>query len=342
MASIGTADPMENILLIRLKSIGDVLFTLPAVHAVRENFPEARLHFLVSHENAPLLRGFSDIDEVIPLDRAVYFSTNLKAMCAGTFQLLRWLRRQHFSRVIDFQGYGETELLAWWTGAPLRWGSVYNRSRGWLYTRGVWRNDRLHLADWNLSLLQQCGLRIGPLRNEFMLPGDALADAKHFFAANNLDTAKSTLYLQPLTSSPQKNWPLEKYLALARFWRERGIQIIFSGGPGDRSRLEQAQAKGFVVAAGIPRLTDAGLMKLSTLIVGGDTGFLHLAVALGKRVLMLIKRVGPGAPVPFRHPDWIVEPRAALTVEHVELQQVLQASVAAFDECGVTKRLSNA
>jgi heptosyltransferase-1 len=50
-----------NILLIRLKSIGDILFTLPAVHALRENFPDAKLHFLVSGEHAPLLRGFPDI-----------------------------------------------------------------------------------------------------------------------------------------------------------------------------------------------------------------------------------------------------------------------------------------
>src|SRR5271170_6413297 len=61
----------KNILLIRLKSIGDVLFTLPAVHVVRENFPAAKLHFLVSREYTPLLRGFGEIDGIIPLNRAV-------------------------------------------------------------------------------------------------------------------------------------------------------------------------------------------------------------------------------------------------------------------------------
>lgn len=328
-------DRHDNILLIRLKSIGDILFTLPAVHAVRENFPGARLHFLVSREHAPLLRGFAEVDEILPLDRAVYSSGNLRAAVSRTFELLRVLRRKKFSLAIDFQGYGETEILSWWSGAPRRWGCVYNRSRGWLYTRGVRRNDKIHAADWNLSLLQQCGLQIGPVRNEYVLPDDAFGEARQFFAANDLDTGKPTLYLQPFTSSPHKNWPLENFLALARFWRERGIQIIFSGGPGDRPRLESAQADGFAVAAGIPRLTDAGLMKLSTVVVGGDTGFLHLATALGKRVLMLIKRSGPGAAVPFRHPDWIVEPQAGFAVEHIELERVLKASVAAFDECRV-------
>ena len=324
-----------RILIIRLKSIGDILFTLPAVHAVHDNFPDAKLCFLVSKENALLLRGFSEIDEVIPLDRAVYFSKNLQAMCRGTFELLCRLRAPGFSRVIDFQGYGETEILSWWTGAPQRWGCVYHPPRGWLYTRRVRRNEHIHPAEWNLALLKQCGLQIGLVRNEYVLPDDAFGEARQFFAVNSLDPGKPTLYLQPFTSTPFKNWPLENFLALARFWHKRSIQVIFSGGLGDRPRLEPAQADGFTVAAGIPRLTDAGLMKLSTVVVGGDTGFLHLATALGKRVLMLVKRTGPGATVPFQHPDWIVEPEAGFAVEDIELERVLKASVAAFNECNV-------
>ena len=325
----------NNILLVRLKSIGDILFTLPAVHVLRENFPDARLHFLVSKEYAPLLRGFAEIDEILPLDRAVYHSGNLKSAVFSTFELLRVLRRKRFSLAIDFQGYGETEILSWWSGAPRRWGCVYHPPRGWLYTRGVRLNYQIHPADNHLALLRESGLRPGEIRNEFILPPEALAAAGQFFAAHHLDPVRSTLYLQPFTSSPHKDWPMENYLALARFWRERSVQIVFSGGPGDRPRLEPAQADGFTVAAGVPRLTDAGLMKLSTVVVGGDTGFLHLATALGKRVLMLIKRTGPGATVPFRHANWIVEPPAGLAVEHIERERLLQASIAAFDEARV-------
>ena len=57
-----------NILLIRLKSIGDVLLVLPAVHRVRENFPGAKITFLTSKENVPLLRGFREVNEIIELD----------------------------------------------------------------------------------------------------------------------------------------------------------------------------------------------------------------------------------------------------------------------------------
>lgn len=190
---------MKNILLIRLKSIGDILFTLPAVHVVRENFPHAKLHFLVSKEHAPLLRGLLEIDEIIPLDRAIYRPGNLKAAVSSTFQLLRRLREENFSLAVDFQSYGETELLAWWSGAPERWGSVYHPTRVWAYTRTSLRGKTTHPAEWNLALLRHCGLPINEIRNEYHLPAEALDEGRRFFTANKLDENKPTLFIQPFT-----------------------------------------------------------------------------------------------------------------------------------------------
>ena len=72
--------PRQNILLIRFKAIGDVVLTLPAVHAVRENFPDAHIAFFTVSENAPLLQGFRDVDEVIALDRAAFRAALLKSL----------------------------------------------------------------------------------------------------------------------------------------------------------------------------------------------------------------------------------------------------------------------
>src|SRR5438034_11596574 len=72
----------EKILLIRLKSIGDILFTLPAVHRLRDNFPRARMSFLTSKEHAPILDGFAEVDETIALDRALFQQRRVKAIWA--------------------------------------------------------------------------------------------------------------------------------------------------------------------------------------------------------------------------------------------------------------------
>jgi len=327
----------ENILLIRLKSIGDILFTLPAVHAVRKNFPDARLHFLVSKEHAALLGGFADIDEVMALDRGVYRKGGPGSAIQATFRLLRDLRRKQFTHVIDFQGYAETEMLSYWTGAPERWGNLYQAGgmRGWTYTRTSRRDRRHHPAEWNLKLLRDGGLSLGEIANRFVLPAGALQDTKRFFDANGLAPARPTLYLQPFTSNLAKNWPLEQYRSLAAYWRDRGVQVIFSGGPADKPALEPMRAEGFVVAAGVPRLTDMALMKLSTVIVGGDTGFLHLAVALDKRVVMLIRRRGADTPVPFQHPDWAVETSPGGLIKEITYDRVREAVTLAFSERGL-------
>ncbi len=321
----------ENILLIRLKAIGDVVLTLPAVNAVRENFPSAKITFLTSKENALFLQGFREVNEIIGLDRAALKSGNPLKVAPEFFGLLQKLRAGKFSLVVDFQGFGETAWLARLTGAPQRWGSIYSSGRAWAYTHGVPRNDNIHPADWHCSLLRQCGLKIGGIKNEFIPPPEALAGAQKFFAEQKLDAAKTTLYLQPFTSSPHKNWPLENYLALARHWHSLGAQIIFGGGPKDLAPMESARSEGFILAAGVSRWADIGLMQMSSLVVGGDTGFLHLAVAMGRRVLMLQQSVLYGSPHPLGHPEWSVTPDVSKSVPEISPAAVIAASERALD-----------
>ncbi len=327
-------NPNGNILLIRLKAIGDVLLTLPAIHVVRENRPGARITLLVSKEHETLIQGFRDVDQVIALDRALYHRGNPKAIIVETLRLLRRLRREKFSLVVDFQGFGETALIAWLTGAPQRWGSVYSTGRRWAYTRGVPRNDRIHIADWNLSLVKQCGLRIDRVRNEFVLPGEALNEARRFFASNRLDPAKPMLFVLPFTSSPHKNWPLENYLALAAHWRKAGVQLIFGGGPADHTALEPVRQQGFVTSAGVPLLTSAGLEYLSAAVVGGVTGMLHLAVAMQKRVVMLVGYPEQEPGFPYQHREWAISPSTGGSVTEIQTSAVVEACACALAEWG--------
>jgi ADP-heptose:LPS heptosyltransferase len=321
----------ENILLIRLKSIGDVLLTLPSVNAVRANFPDAKITFLTSAENASLLRGFREVNEVITLNRAVLRGGNPLKAAAEIFRLLQKLRAGKFSRVVDFQGYGETAWLTRLTGAPQRWGVVYSTGRSWAYTRRVARVEKIHPANGNLEMLRQCGLNLGVVQNEFALPADVLTAAQRFFAEQKLLPDRPTLFLQPFTSSPHKNWPLENFIALARQWQSHGGQVIFGGGPADREKLQSAAAAGFPISAGVPLLVTGGLMKLATLVVGGDTGAVHLAVALGRRVVMLMTSLTPGSPHPFGQPDWTVIAQNNLGVPGISLATVSAACKRALD-----------
>jgi ADP-heptose:LPS heptosyltransferase len=269
-----------RILLIRLKSMGDVMFTLPAVNVVRDHFPAARIAFLTSRENMFLAGGFPAVDEVISLDRAALRSGNPWHMARELFGLLRRLRVGKYSLVLDFQGYGETEFLALWSGAPERWGNVYKPTRGRTYTRISLRDSHRHPAEWNLMLVQAGGLAVASLRNEFVLPLAAQTAAREFFVARRLDPLRPTLFLQPFTSTPKKDWPLEHFLTLARSWQSRGGQVIIGGGPSEVAALGAGPGGGLGGGGGKPA---AGIRRLDE-PVRACGGWRHRPVASGRGI----------------------------------------------------------
>ena len=328
---------MENaarILVIRLTAIGDVVLTLPAVSALRQNFPAAKITFLTTKENAALLQGFRDVDETVTLDRAAFRSRNPWRIAREFFRLLRRLRAGKFSLAVDLQGNGESAWLTRFTSAPQRWGIVHKPRRRHAFTQSVARRREIHAAEMHLELLRHCGVKTDLVRNEFFLPADALDAARNFFAANKIVPEKPTLFLQPFTSSAAKNWPLENYLALAQHWQARGWQIVFGGGPADAAALEPARVLGFPVSAGVPLLVTGGLMQLATLTVGGDTGALHLAVAQGGRVVMLMNTNRLGRPQPFRRAEWTLAPTNERNIAEIGVRAVIAACESALDKSG--------
>jgi heptosyltransferase I len=307
------------------------------LHLLRESYPLSRITFLVSAENAPLLEGFREVDETFVLNRARYRSGNPLHILTETFSLLRRLRQGNYSLVVDFQGYGETAWLARLSGAPQRWASVHSTPRHWAYTRSFACNYQMHPVEWFLLLLHQCGVQPLAVRNEFVVPDKALEEARQFFAARQLAVDVPTLFIQPFTSTSIKNWPLDRYCAVARHWRERGRQVLFGGGPADRAALEPARQAGFAVSAGVPLLVSAGLAKLCAVTLAADTGLLHLATAMGKRVAAIIPATTPGNKYPFQHPEWAITPQAGVDILTISVEEVIAACERALAEATQAK-----
>ena len=112
-------DPLEplRVLLIRLRLIGDVVFTTPAVAAIKRRFPEARISYLVEAAAAPVVRHHPALDEVIVIERP-----RGVARWQYDLRLARELRSRRFDLVIDFHGGPRSSVLTWATRAPQRIG----------------------------------------------------------------------------------------------------------------------------------------------------------------------------------------------------------------------------
>lgn len=311
----------KNILLIRWKSIGEVVFTLPSLRCLRSNFPDSRITYLTSPEFVSLVKSFAVADEILAVNRARMkrpFNGGLRELV----NLWRGLSRTRFDIVVDFQSYGETAWLSWLTRAPQRWGLVYRESRAWAYTRAVRRNEKAHPVDVLLECLAECGLETSPVENVFELPAENRVGTERLFFEFGLRPERPTVFIQPFSSTSQKDWPLEKWLALGRRLRDLEIQILFGGGPADRARLGPAMSENFPVAAGTDLLTSCALVARCALVTGSDTGLLHLANAAGCRVI-LMKHL-KAKECPYGHPDWVLTPRQeGEFVATIELETVL-------------------
>ena len=321
----------RRILLIRLSALGDVLFTLPAVNSVRDHFPEARLSYLVSRACAPLLEGFAAVDETIVFDRDTFRHCRPKSWWRSTIGLAHRLRRANFDLVIDFHSFGETAVLGYATGAPERWGTIEGKKlRRLAYTNVFPLQHTQHPVDRNLDFLRYCGVSTAEVRNQFNLRQRWLEMARAKLATLGIDGQRPFIFVQPFTSDPQKDLPIKKLLQFARHWKEQDVQVLFGGGPADRERLLTALQGEFATSAGIELLLTAGLMQLAALVVGSDTGTTHLAVALGRRVVMLVNFLGPQTPIPYGRPEWTVMPPAGRPVPEIQTEQLIAAADAAL------------
>ena len=120
-----------KILLVRLRLIGDVVFTTPAIRALRRHYPDAHIAYIVEEEAAPVVIGNPHLDEVI-----VACSRHAPGRLRADVSLIRQLRHARYDLAIDFHGGPRSSLLTWASGARARIGyEVIGRS--WMYTTRV-------------------------------------------------------------------------------------------------------------------------------------------------------------------------------------------------------------
>jgi lipopolysaccharide heptosyltransferase I len=290
----------ERFLVVKLGSLGDLVFTLPAVAALRRSFPDARIDWVVERRWDPLLEGNPDLNDVILLDRG-----------AGPmlFSILR-LRRARYTCAIDFQGLYKSTLLALATGAPRRVGFAWRFARepaaAAFYTQRVAPRG-VHMVEQNLALVEALGARPADYRFPVRVRPAADAKLRQKLAERGLE---NFFVLSPGGGWRSKCWPAERYGALHRELAARyGWRGVVSFGPGEEPLADAVRAAAGEPAPVVLPLDVAQLIALlrrARLVVAGDSGPLHLAVALGAPVVGLYGPTTPERNGPFSKDDIVI------------------------------------
>jgi len=286
---------MQNILVIKLRYLGDVLLATPVFRALRDRFPGARLTAAVNRGTEDMLKGNPDIDEILIVERAGL---------AGQFRFIRELRRRKFDCVVDLTDGDRSALLAFCSGAPVRIGlNEEHRWRGLLATTVVKPGvGAVHRIEHDLDTLRPLGIEPKAGRPALHISRDEEAEAARQLddiAGESLSSgAKPLVMFQPGARYWFKAWPAERFAVLAdRLVDKHGCRVLIGGDPRERELAEtiraQAQSKPVVLAGRTTVRQYAAMLKRCALFVGNDNGPMHMAAALGVPVVALF---GPSNP----------------------------------------------
>jgi heptosyltransferase I len=270
-----------KIIVIDFGFLGDSVHLVPALWEIKRHYPEAQLHTLSAAVGAELLALAPCVDQTwaFPL-------TAKSPPWWKHWDILWTLRHQKFDAAFNFTGSDRSLFATAFIGAPLTLGIQANRRHfwnDWLVSDWVQRGTKeLPVFEQRRRVLAASGFSLQLARFDLRVPEEAKRFAEDKISEN-------TAHLSINASTPVKEWPLENWIALAKslLAADGSLHLVATGSanPREQSRLAAlAQAVNDARLLCLPSLSIARLaavLQRSRLQIGGDSGVLHLAMALG-------------------------------------------------------------
>jgi ADP-heptose:LPS heptosyltransferase len=276
----------RKVLLIRLRRIGDIILTTPAVRALRTALPRAELVYVVEEPYRKLVEGNPDIDRVVAVPKG--------ASRREFLALARVLRKEGFDAVLDFHGGPRASLLALLSGAKIKAGYAV-KYRGFLYDVRVPRapkQGRIHSVANHVNLVRALGVAVGEI------PGLVLPRGRA--PVLGLQDRGPFVVLHIGAGNRFRYWGTDNLARLVRLLGEApGGRVALIGGAEDKAAEAEILGKvpGTLSFVGALDLAEtAELIRQSAVFVGPDSGPMHIAAAVGTPVVAWF---GPTVPANF-------------------------------------------
>lgn len=318
---------MEKLLIVRLGSMGDVLHALPAVAALRRAFPSAKIGWAVEQRWSELLcaagaeHAASGSPEQPLVDRLHFINTVAwrkallsSAMWNKAWSAMRPLRAARYEVAVDFQGAWKSAGLAVWSGAPQRIGFDHPREQpaALFYTHRV-RTTSAHVVGQNLELAAAVtGHNSGPA--DFPLPCSARNESWCDSELQRRGLRRFAL-LSPGGGWGAKLWSAGKYGQIAAALGRESLPSIVNFGPGEEelARAVEQSSGGSAQALCCSLGELIAVTRRASLFIGGDSGPMHLAAALGIPVVAIFGPTDPARNGPYSTRRIVLRDPASIT-----------------------------
>jgi lipopolysaccharide heptosyltransferase I len=318
MPDMSGADPQPHhppgrILVVKPSSLGDIVHTLPLVHALKRSFPATSLGWIVQEAFTDLLRSDPAIDDVYPI--SIVSTSDPQSprgawLQAGrqTLSVLRRLRRDFTARpydlVLDLHASFRSGLLGRTNPGGVRIGFRDGRELSTFFqNRLVDVPDGVqHALEKNLLFCAQLGCNVAPEDFHMCCSADDEAVVRAFLDRQGLADDQVIIYANPAARWQTKFWPAEHWAGLADRFAGREVTMVFGGSSQDRDFISTITAKmrsrGLAAAGCLTLSQTVALLQRSSLYVGLDSGPMHMAAMCSVPVVALFgpthpSRVGP-------------------------------------------------
>jgi heptosyltransferase-3 len=290
--------PGSGVAVIRLRSLGDCVLSTPAIHLLKQARPDLRIAVVVEDRFSAVFENNNDIAAILP-PRAGALRTFAPALC------------------VNLHGGTRSARLTLLSGARFRAGFEIFRP-GWIYntplptaqeTMGISR--RVHTAEHMASAMFYLGVPIGevPRARIEAAPGRSQYSPERPYAA-----------IHPLASTPEKTWPAESFLELARhFEQSMGLETVFIGGPGE----DLSPFAPWRTVSGAPLGEVVKLLRDAAFFAGNDSGPAHVAAAFGVPQVVLYGPSDSEVWAPWRTPAEVIKSDGA--IGNISVERVIGA-----------------
>ena len=327
-------DP-RNILVIDFGQLGDVVLSLPALHAIRTKFPKARITVVVGRPGEPVVQMSGEADATLAVDRVALRDGPKPMSLLRIAQFVKEVRRAGFDFVIDLHSLSETNLLGYLSGAPMRlYGRRPGRSLDFLSNfrpRPPVEDQTKHAVERYLQVLAPLNVPIVSNVPRLRTLTEDHRAIEQMLKKERVPEDAPLVGLFPGAGHPGRRWPLARFSELAqRLERNDGVRTLLFAGPEEQALVREMRATFSPSTVIFDRLTipqlAAALARLAV-FVANDTGPMHLAAAVGTPVVMLLDRPTPNSFVPLEDRHRVVYGR---TVSDIPTDEVYDATRAAL------------
>ena len=285
----------NNILLIKMSSLGDILHTLPFAAALRQRYPKAKITWLVHPQFAGFVPDPPVIDEVLYFDKVKFKKMGFFGKLKYFREMKALLHSKHFDLVIDMQGLFKSAVLAAISGCGNRIGYCEMREGSGLVSRAIsGAHSKDHVIERYLDVARYLGAKVDSLDDvQFPMPDLSKETNSVQEKLRQLGwSGGDYVVIVPGARWWTKEWPVEHYVALAKKLVDEGTSVVLAGGPDDASKgkaiAEQCDSALVLDMTGKTSLRElAALIKNCSFYISADTGPLHFAAALKKPLVAM-------------------------------------------------------